>query len=72
MIIPHEELELETLNNIIRENILREVLSTDYDISKDVDKVRNNIISGELSLVYSKINNNVTIVKSEILNKKSR
>lgn len=67
MIIPFDQINTETLRNIIRENILRGVdeISSDFDIEKEIDKVVPQIQIGKIKVVYSQTKNDVTLVSSE-------
>ena len=65
MIIPHSEISESTLRNIIKENILRTIDDIDFDIEHEIDKVRNQIYSGNIRIVYSQIKNDVTLVSSD-------
>jgi len=64
MIIPIEELEVETLNNIIESFVLRE--GTDYgdyttSLDEKVAQVRAQLESGEAVIEYSELHETVDI-----------
>ncbi|WP_038179149.1 YheU family protein [Vibrio rhizosphaerae] len=64
MIIPWQTLEPDTLNNLIREFILRE--GTDYgeheiSLEEKVAQVKQQIQSGEAVIVYSELHESVDI-----------
>lgn len=67
MIIPFDQINTETLRNIIRENILRGVdeIGSDFDLEKEIDKVVPQIQIGKIKVVYSQTKNDVTLVSSE-------
>lgn len=64
MIIPIEQLEYETLTNIIKEFVLRE--GTDYgeietDLNAKIEQVLMQLKSGDAVLVYSELHDTVDI-----------
>ncbi len=64
MIIPWQELETETLHNLIREFVLRE--GTDYgdnEVSLDtkIEQVAQQIKSGDVIIVFSELHDTVDI-----------
>jgi len=71
MIIPYNELDTATLNNIIEHFVLRE--GTDYGtteltMEEKVQQVVNQLKTGEVVIVYSELHESVNILpKSEVL-----
>ncbi|MGL6261283.1 YheU family protein [Vibrio sp. WXL103] len=64
MIIPWQEIETETLDNLVREFVLRE--GTDYgaqEISLDhkVEQVKDQLRNGQAVIVFSELHNTVDI-----------
>ncbi|PWI33694.1 hypothetical protein DI392_09545 [Vibrio albus] len=64
MIIPWQQIDPDTLDNLIREFILRE--GTDYgmeevSLDKKVEQVRNQIESGEAVVLFSELHETVDI-----------
>lgn len=64
MIIPWQEISPETLDNLIREFVLRE--GTDYgsvevSLQDKVDQVKHQLVSGEAQVVYSELHETVDI-----------
>ncbi len=64
MIIPWQQLEAETLDNLIKEFVLRE--GTDYgdhEVSLDqkIDQVKTQLGSGEAVIVFSELHETVDI-----------
>lgn len=71
MIIPHQDLNPETLENIIEAFILRE--GTDYgevecDMATKVAQIKNQLDNGKLVLVYSELYETVNIMPAEQFN----
>jgi uncharacterized protein YheU (UPF0270 family) len=70
MIIPWQQLEADTLDNLIREFILRE--GTDYgsqevSLQDKIDQVKAQLVSGEAVILYSELHETVDIkLKREI------
>ena len=65
MIIPFNELEPETLTNIIKEFILRE--GTDYgleeaSLTEKIEQVKQQLHNGEAVLVFSELHETVNIM----------
>ncbi|EXU76515.1 MULTISPECIES: YheU family protein [Erwinia] len=66
MIIPWQELETETLNNLIESFVLRE--GTDYgeherSLAQKVEDVRRQLSHGEAVLVWSELHETVNIMR---------
>ncbi|EGA66767.1 YheU family protein [Vibrio brasiliensis] len=64
MIVPWQQIEPETLDNLIREFVLRE--GTDYgnvevSLQDKVDQIRSQLESGEAVVVYSELHESVDI-----------
>ncbi|MDR9825922.1 YheU family protein [Vibrio sp. FNV 38] len=64
MIIPWQDIESDTLDNLIKEFILRE--GTDYgeyefSIAQKVDQVRKQIEAGDAVIVYSELHETIDI-----------
>ncbi|MFC0140268.1 YheU family protein [Erwinia mallotivora] len=68
MIIPWQELETETLNNLIESFVLRE--GTDYgeherSLAQKVEDVRRQLSHGEAVLVWSELHETVNIMRRD-------
>lgn len=68
MKIPWQEVDRETLNNLLESVVLRE--GTDYGESElnfaaKVEQLRQNLISGDAVIVYSELHESVDIVSPE-------
>jgi len=68
MIIPHQELNADTLYSILKEFVLRE--GTEYgaeDISVDdkIEQVKNQLQEGTAVLVYSELHETVNIIPAD-------
>ncbi|AIW20210.1 YheU family protein [Vibrio coralliilyticus] len=64
MIVPWQQIDPDTLDNLIREFVLRE--GTDYgeleiSLQDKVDQIRNQIESGEAVVVFSELHETVNI-----------
>ncbi|MEZ8100593.1 YheU family protein [Vibrio bivalvicida] len=64
MIIPWQQIEPETLENLIREFVLRE--GTDYgdvevSLQDKIDQIRTHLESGEAVVVFSELHESVDI-----------
>ncbi|MCG9750791.1 YheU family protein [Vibrio brasiliensis] len=64
MIVPWQQIEPDTLDNLIREFVLRE--GTDYgnvevSLQDKVDQIRSQLESGEAVVVYSELHESVDI-----------
>lgn len=64
MIVPWQQIEPETLDNLIREFVLRE--GTDYgnvevSLQDKVDQIRSQLESGEAVVVFSELHESVDI-----------
>ncbi|MDN3700846.1 YheU family protein [Vibrio artabrorum] len=64
MIIPWQDIAPETLENLIKEFVLRE--GTDYgdvevSLQNKIDQVKNQLASGEISIVFSELHETVDI-----------
>ncbi|NOI77773.1 YheU family protein [Vibrio coralliilyticus] len=64
MIVPWQQIDPDTLDNLIREFVLRE--GTDYgeleiSLQDKVDQIRNQIESGEAVVVFSELHETVDI-----------
>ncbi|WP_127957259.1 YheU family protein [Serratia microhaemolytica] len=72
MIIPWQQLETTTLNNLIESFVLRE--GTDYgqdecSLQQKVDDVRRQLANGEVVLVWSELHQTVNIMpRTQIIN----
>ncbi len=71
MIIPHKDINPQTLNNIIESFILRE--GTDYgevecSMESKVAQIKNQLNIGKLVLVYSELYETVNIMPAEQFN----
>ena len=67
MIIPWQQLEAETLDNLIREFVLRE--GTDYGemeipLSTKIDQVKAQLASGDAVIVFSELHETVDIQRA--------
>ncbi|REL31596.1 YheU family protein [Thalassotalea euphylliae] len=65
MIIPHQEIQPETLTKLIQEFVLRE--GTDYgledvELTQKIAQVRQQLASGEAVIVYSELYETVNII----------
>jgi uncharacterized protein YheU (UPF0270 family) len=69
MIIPYEDLDQETLENIIRENIVRSTSDFEGDFDIEISKVLEKIKNNEIYLVFLNVNNDVTLVSAENVEK---
>lgn len=71
MIVPWQEIAPETLDNLIKEFVLRE--GTDYGsqevgLEKKIEQVRKQLISGDAVILFSELHQEVDIkLKREIL-----
>lgn len=68
MIIPWQQLEAETLDNLIREFVLRE--GTDYGemeipLSTKIDQVKAQLASGDAVIVFSELHETVDIQRAQ-------
>ncbi len=68
MIIPHQDLNPDTLNNIIKEFVLQE--GTEYgaeDVSVDdkIEQVKQQLQHGSAVLVYSELHETVNIIPAD-------
>lgn len=64
MIIPWKDIEAETLENLIKEFVLRE--GTDYgdveiSLQNKIDQVKHQLASGEANIVFSELHETVDI-----------
>lgn len=64
MIVPWQQIDPETLDNLIREFVLRE--GTDYgdvevSLQNKIDQIRSQLESGEAVVVYSELHESVDI-----------
>ncbi|SEA95759.1 YheU family protein [Alkalimonas amylolytica] len=71
MIIPWQQLEAETLNNLIEYYVLRE--GTDYgeqeiSLAQKVAQVRAQLRSGEVVLVFSELHETVNLMSKQQFN----
>jgi uncharacterized protein YheU (UPF0270 family) len=71
MLIPYQSLDNETLNNLIESFILRE--GTDYgeaeiSLNEKSQKVRMQIESGAVLILYSELSESVTLIAKEQFN----
>ena len=71
MIIPFQQLEPETLTNIIKEFILRE--GTDYgqeeaSMTEKIEQVKQQLINGDAVLVFSELHETVNIMPAQQFN----
>ncbi|MEE2002848.1 YheU family protein [Alkalimonas sp. MEB108] len=71
MIIPWQQLEAETLNNLIEYYVLRE--GTDYgeqeiSLAQKVAQVRAQLQSGEVVLVFSELHETVNLMSKQQFN----
>ncbi|MCC5852668.1 MAG: YheU family protein [Alkalimonas sp.] len=71
MIIPWQQLETETLNNLIEYYVLRE--GTDYgeqeiSLAQKVAQVRAQLQSGEVVLVFSELHETVNLMSKQQFN----
>lgn len=69
MIILPSDLTKETLNGILRENILRGADGFDGDVEMEIERARSRVFSGELVIVYSNAKNDVTLVHKDTFKK---
>ena len=71
MIIPHKELEQETLSAIIKEFVLREGTeygAHDVELEKKIAQVKAQLSNGSAVLVYSELHESVNILPSDQFN----
>lgn len=69
MLIPYEQLPIETLRNIIRENITRVTSDFEGDFENEIDKTLVKIRNKEIHLVFSQSKQDVTLVSDENIKK---
>ncbi len=71
MLIPYQDLEQDTLTNLIESFILRE--GTDYGeievtMKEKCQHVMQQLISGEIVIIYSQLSESVTLLHKEQMN----
>ena len=69
MLISYEQLPIETLRNIIRENITRVTSDFEGDFENEIDKTLVKIRNKEIHLVFSQSKQDVTLVSDENIKK---
>ncbi len=67
MIIPYQELNKETLNNLIESYVLRE--GTDYgtlefSLSEKIAQINSQLKTGEVVIVYSQLHESINIMSA--------